>query len=141
MRHVEAYHRHVQPARENRLSGLRVAPDVELRSRREVAFSDRTAHEDDSVDAVGAVLVEVARDVGERPGRYESDRAICVSHPLEDARGRTLGAWLAAGRRQRGAVEPALPVHVCRDNELPLERSLGARRHRHAVTTDELEDT
>ena len=42
--HVEPDHCHIEPAREDALRRLRVAPDVELRRRRHVALADRPAH-------------------------------------------------------------------------------------------------
>ena len=74
MRDVEADHAHVQAAVEHGRGRLRIAPDVELRGRREVPLGDRAAHDDDPPDAVRAVLGEVARDVRQRPRRDDRDR-------------------------------------------------------------------
>ena len=139
VRDVEPDHRHVDVGGEDERGGLGVGPDVELGSRGHVALGDRPAHDDDLREPVGAVPLEVSRDVRQRSRRDERHgsrrRGDGRGNPADGVGRDRLGARL----RQRRAVEAALAVHVRGDDELALERPVGTRGDRHIRAASELE--
>ena len=139
MRDVEADHRHVDPAREHALGGLRVGPDVELGRGRAVALADRAAHEHDPLRARVGMEREQERHVGQRPDGDEREAAPAGAHltreeldgVLGDRRGRRVG--------ELGAVQAGLAVDVRGDVALAHERPVGAGRDGHVGAAGELE--
>ena len=139
MRHVEPGHRHVDTAAKDLLRGLGIRPDVELGRRGDVPLADRTTHEHDPLDAVATMRGEVASDVRQRPGRDERDGAVRFTNAVGDERDRVVGDRGARRRRKRRPVQAALAVHVSRDREVALERSLGSCGNSMSSPPDELE--
>ena len=126
--HVEAHHRDRDPAPEDDRGRLRVLPDVELGGRRRVPLPQRAAHEADPLDPLADARPrpQEERDVRERAGRHERDRAVGRRHQRLRQRQRTLRPRRRRRLRQVGAVEAALAVELDRDPALAEERPLGA---------------
>ena len=135
VRDVEADHRHVEAAREDALRGLGVGPDVELGRGRDVALGDRAAHQHDPLRLRLRVAREQERDVRQRAGGDER-RAL---DPLGEEVDRVLGRRLGLRRRQVGAVEARLAVHVGGHARLAHERPAGAGGDRDLAAAGELE--
>ena len=127
------------PLSKTRLRGLGVGPDVELGRGRAVALADRAAHQHDPLGPRVGLEREQQRDVRQRAGRDERDRALARADRSRQEVDRVLATGAAARRRQVGAVEPALAVHVGGDRALAHERGGGAGRDRDVASAGELE--
>ena len=127
------------PLGEHARRGLGVDPDVELGRRRDVAFSDRAAHEDDPLDVEVRVAGERQRDVGERAGRDQRDRTARCADPGGEEVDRVLGDGRPGGRREVGPVEPGLPVHVLCHLRVADQRAVGTGGDRNVAAAGELE--
>ena len=103
--HVEADHRHVDPALEDAARRLGVGPDVELGRRRAVPLADRAAHQHDPLRPGVRVQREEQRDVRERPGRHERKRPVPLPdrprQEVDRVLGRPARRPAAAGRARR----------------------------------------
>ena len=141
MGHVEPDHRHVEAAVEHPRGGLGIGPDVELGGRRPVALGDRPAHEHDALDPLDHLRVQgqQERDVGERTHRHERDRLGRGGEPLGHEVDGVRGHRPPTRRREVGAVEPRLPVHLARGLPLAHERARGAGGHGHVASPHGLE--
>ena len=138
--HVEPEHGDSPAGPEHRRGGLRISPDVVLGGGRDIAPARRPAHDHEFAHPVRQPRLPPhgQRDVGQRAGRHQRDLAGGGARGVDDVVHGVSGGRAGRGRRQGGAAQPRIAVHLPRVERRAQQRPGAARGHRRPGRADEL---